>query len=416
MCTLQVCKAWRVVIKQPTLFTRIGMRTGHWASDGVRVSSANAMRLVEWLPDVTVVQSLKLHVGDKHNWIAPDVTKKILPRFTGLTSLSLDGKKISGALLAHLAKQPFAANLVSFELGGDCTANNNEAIPLLRQASRLEALTISLGYAGNQGFLSSLASSWRTARGGAGTPLLRSLVLTGWSSSCKILSGHDFSALPELFPELEKLDCSLEGKSQLRPPPQSLQRLSNLTVHALMHAFGTRHLTTEECGHMLCSIFLAAPNLEKLSIHHGDMHVSGQARKAGKRADPYPGIQGALAELPQTLTSLVLGQMTLSATDLDMHPGLPALQRLVLSRCGPEAIGLANAAVTDRTKCPWLEAKRVYTAESNGKLVCLDPEVESRAKAAEEAAASEAAAKRAAALANTSIRHGSRPVSSLEGF
>ena len=132
-CAIEVCKSWRSALKQMSLFTRISLRAGSYSRypGSVRATSANVERLVGWLPDAAAVQSLELDVGDKHTSLAPDVTKRILPRFRGLTSLSLRGKKISAALLAGLAKQPFAVNLQSFELG-DCQAKAPDAIPLLR--------------------------------------------------------------------------------------------------------------------------------------------------------------------------------------------------------------------------------------------------------------------------------------------
>ena len=43
--------------------------------------------------------------------LAPDVIKKVLPRLTNLTELDLGGRKITAAVLAVAAKQPFARHV-----------------------------------------------------------------------------------------------------------------------------------------------------------------------------------------------------------------------------------------------------------------------------------------------------------------
>jgi len=352
----------------------------------VRISSSNVERLVSWLPDVGAVHTLKIDVGDKHASLAPDVTKRALPRFTGLTSLALHGKKVTPAVLTVLAKQRFAANLVSFELG-DCQAKANDAIGLLRQAVRLESLKLNFGYEDAGGILRTLASAWSVERGGGGASLLRSLETTGWSSSCKIISFSAFVDFPELFPEIETLHCSFRLTGVVLPDLKAIRpnlRLRELTLHALVHSFGQTHLTTHSCGASLRAIFAAVPNLEKLSIDHGEVRVSNRAYSDGFRKDPLPGVDGALAELPASVVTLSLGHMTLASTDLDMHPGLPALKSLILDFCGPQMIAFAEAAVTDRGKCPQLESKHVKTrsADSLHQYRILDAAEEARVQAA----------------------------------
>ena len=337
---------------------------------------------------------------------------------TGAPRCTRPRKKVTAALLNTLAKHAFVNNLVSFELG-DGQAKPPDAMEMLRKASRLEDLTLNFSYGGataNSSFLRSLASAWRTSRQG-GTPLLRNFTATGWSESCKLIGFDLFEALPEVFPELETLKCSLDGLSIRGVSPEPIRfgfqpnlRLRELTVDSLIHSFGGKHLTTEQCGQALRIVFSAGRNLERLTLHHGRMHLSGREMKEGKRIEPSPGANGALAELPASLVSLNLGDIALTPTELDMHPGLPALKHLTLSRCGPQTIGLARAAAADRDKCPLLKASGIFTREDGGgryhygSLVCLDPEVEAKlvkAKAAREAAAREAPAAKFAASSST---------------
>jgi len=198
--------------------------------------------------------------------------------------------------------------------------------------------------------------------------------------------------LPSLFPELEVLHCSLScafGSVVNVGPGAPNVRLRELTLEALIRSFGDQHLTSEVCGHVLRIIFAAAPHLTMLKLHHGEMHVSGSMAKAGVRKSAFPGVDGALAELPASLTSLDLGEITLRATDFDMHPGPLALQRLVLRRCGLEAVSLAKAILVDRAKCPQLLPKGIFTSDGTAysPLVCLDPLVEQKAMASKDAAA-----------------------------
>ena len=139
-CCIAVCKAWRSSLRSSSvLFEQLGLTASRYGylRGHVRVSSSNVPRLLQWLPDLAAVRTLTLDVGDKSEAIAPDVVKKALPLFNGLTSLSLGGKKMTAAVLAVVAKQPYAANLTTFELG-NCGAKVNDALPLLANATRLE--------------------------------------------------------------------------------------------------------------------------------------------------------------------------------------------------------------------------------------------------------------------------------------
>ena len=369
-CALAVCKAWRDSLKSSALFSRVGLWTGRYgsgsgfATDGVQISSGNVLRLVDWLPDVTAVHTLALDTGDKHISLDPNVVKKALSRFTGLTSLSLNGKKISAAVLAAVAKQPYVANLASFALGGGCAAKATAALPLLSLASRLETLQIDNESA--TFVLRSLANAWREKRGGAAQPLLRSLKFVGWSSMSKSICPKLFCELSELFPELEELHTAFSLSStglsiNSSHAASPCLRLRRLCLDSLVCVFGSEHLTTTACGNVLRTIFAAAVNVEVLTIRHGEMYVSGKDRKQGKRIDPFPGVDGALSELPASLISFTLSQISLLSTDLDLHPGLPKLKHLSLGQaCGDGGLELALELVADAAKCPKLTRAGIF--------------------------------------------------------
>lgn len=417
-CALAVCKAWRDSLKSSALFSRVGLWTSRYgsgsATDGVHISSGNVLRLVDWLPDVTAVHTLALDTGDKHISLDPNVVKKALSRFTGLTSLSLNGKKISAAVLAAVAKQPYVANLASFELGGGCAAKATAALPLLSLASRLETLQIDNESA--TFVLRSLANAWREKRGGAAQPLLRSLKFVGWSSMSKSICPKLFCELSELFPELEELHTAFSLSSTCLSVTSAhaarpCLRLRRLCLDSLVCVYGSVHLSTTACGQVLRTIFAAAANVEVLTIRHGVMYVSGKDRKQGKRIAPFPGVDGALSELPASLISFTLSQISLLSTDLDLHPGLPKLKHLCFGQaCGDGGLELALELAADAAKCPKLTRAGIFvdaqglstttllaagltdeearTRQSGGYLpICLDPAV--RMRRAEQAVAAQ---------------------------
>ena len=414
---IAVCKAWRGTLKCAEIFSKLDLNAQHVHSTyytAVAVSSSNLMRLVKWLPSVSAVTSLKLDTGDKHRSIPPDAVKKALPLFTGLTHLSMSGKKTTAALLTVLAKQPYCANLTSFEIG-DCSAKPEDALPVLISATRLHSLKVNFGFGGdNAHFLRSLASGWRLRRGGDATPLLTTFETSGYSGS--LLSLGTFTALADQFPELSTLRTGLscsnapfsamadEQISRLVP----MARLRELKISGLIPTFGGTHLTSEQLNKALRIICRVAPNLTTLKLHHGTMYVSSKDQKGGKRVDAHPCPNGALDLLPATLASLDLGTMTLGPSDFDAAT-LGALRRLTLDKCGPHAAALA-ATLCER--CPLLELKRCFVSELKpsgpygySRLSCLDPQEEPKRKEAEaaaEAASRNKASQGAAGAAGTS--------------
>ncbi len=234
---IAVCKAWRGALKRPELFTHLGMYAsyGAYTTGGVKIVSVKVPKLMQWLPDVAAITSLAVDTGGKHQSISPDVLKKVLATsFTDLTSLKLSGKKVTAAVLAVAAKQRWAANLRSFELG-DTDAKPSDALALLSRATRLEELSISQ-YGFSDGILSNLSTSWREARGGGAVPLLRIFNRTGTFAT---LAWNDFRRLPELFPELEDVAVGLSlsyTAQSLTGEPLGVQnlRLLKLTLTSLI--------------------------------------------------------------------------------------------------------------------------------------------------------------------------------------
>ena len=392
---IAVCKAWRGVLKCAELFTEIDLsasRYSRYYSSCVSMTSSNMPRLIKWLPDVSAVTSLRIDTGDKHQAISPDVAKKALPLFTGLTDLEMSGKKTTAALLTVLAKQPFCANLTRFVLG-DCGAKPEDALPALVNATRLTSLKLDFGFGGDPGYLlRSVVNGWRSNRGGDATPLLTTFETTGYSGS--LLPVSTFVKLADLFPELSTLRTGLSCRSAPLVPLDSIgrltqfERLRELSLSSLIHRFGGDHLTSEKLNNVLRIIFHVAPNLTKLKVCHGTMYVSGKEQKGGKRVEPHPNPNGALDFLPATLESLHLGEIALGPLDFDAT-ALGSLRHLTLDRCGPRAAMHASALCA---RCPFLELKCCFTSELTPdvprfpRLICLDPHVEAKRKEAEAAA------------------------------
>ena len=126
--------------------------------------------------------------------------------------------------------------------------------------------------------------------------------------------------------------------------------------------------------------------------------------------EPLPTVEGALAELPSSLTSLNLSEISLTLTDFDLCAGLTSLRLLTLSRCGDHGTALAERLLA---MCPLLKRAGCFVRggtlnayghyAGNDEFVCLDPEVER--KKARKAAASKAG--------GSASLDGSRPSSSL---
>lgn len=390
-CLIAVCKAWRLVslCSSKEIFSSLALCGGHSILTyrpfrAMKITTPNVPRLLQFLPDVGAVHTFTLDAGGKGQSIPPDVIKKMLPQFTGLTRLTFGGKKITGAVLAIAAKQPWAQNLVSYtsmgaSSGSEIGAEPIDLLPLLGQATKLAELTLPGSYSVIS-LLTTLAKSWREKRGGDAVPLLSTLDLTTrYGASC---SWAHFRSLPTLFPELATLkftganvnsdDLGILGGLASWPAATQLRVLH---ISKLCNSFSSDgHWSTAQLGAGLRRIFAVAPNVEDLSISHGTMFLSSKDHKAGKRMEPFPGVDGALADLPSSLLTLRLGDMALAPSDLDLA-SLPVLKRLTLERCGfAEATALAERLLATGD-CPRLDGAAVYIGNGIGRALPLSPKV-----------------------------------------
>ncbi len=380
-CAIAVCKAWRGVLRNSTPpFTKISLnasRFAHSHGGSLPMASSNFERFITWLPQISAVTSLTLDTGNKYASIEPNVVKRAIPLFTGLTHLSLDGRKTTSALLSVVAKQPFCFNLISFELGSNA-APSSDALGLLSNATRLESLTIDMGYKAGS-LLSTLAERWREKRGGGASPLLSRLVHEG--QYFDLLPLASFQALAGQFPELTEL-----GKLRLRghdvdsnldlSSVRQMSRLRILDIVRLVSQFGEGHLTDDQLSNLLRLICTAAPNLTSLAVHHGMKYVSGRERKAGTRTPQLPSPLQALTFLPPSLKFLELGTMRLEPTVFDMTADLSSLEKLTLTGCGNDATAIATSLANDNDCCPKLALKNCWIDRA-----CLDPLEESKRQA-----------------------------------
>ena len=155
--------------------------------------------MLAWLRDPAAVTKLTIDAGQS---IAPDAIKKTLSAMPKLNELSLSGKKITNAVITHLAKLPAAKTITSFALTSvSGSVKPDEALKLIPLMSGLTSLSLAC-HLGRDYVLNGLASNLREARGG-GSPLITKLALT--ASFGGTYTWSTFQKLGDWFPELEEL-------------------------------------------------------------------------------------------------------------------------------------------------------------------------------------------------------------------
>uniref|UniRef100_A0A7S4MIR4 Uncharacterized protein n=1 Tax=Prymnesium polylepis TaxID=72548 RepID=A0A7S4MIR4_9EUKA len=199
-------------------------------------------------------------------------------------------------------------------------------------------------------------------------------------------------ALPELFPELEKLTLGFktyltEAETNDRTDllgaiptiPTPFLRLTDLTIDSLVASHSGRHFTTPDAGCILRNLFAVIPNVRRLSITHGTGWAGSQAQqRMGRKLNAHPGVDGALADLPAFLDRLVLREFILEPTDFDTIVSLQSLRKLVLSCCGPNALQIVKGLLADKERCPHLKPASCFVHRATGSGLqsledCVDP-------------------------------------------
>ncbi|KAJ1489988.1 hypothetical protein T484DRAFT_1885031 [Baffinella frigidus] len=273
-----------------------------------------------WLRDPAGVTKFSLETGDS---LAPDAVKKAISALPSLTTLSLSGKKITGAVLTHVAKLPAASNLTTLCLDtsgsfSETSQQAPQALKLLKAASRLTTLALPPHLASEQ-FLRQLSATHRRGRNG-GAPLLTRLALTYSFSTCKY---DTLACIGQLFPELEVLDVHNLSDGHFGGGAHSsitaaLARGSTFTVAPFprlrllsIHRMGgyEANMGSAECEAVLSAIFAACPVLESLSVTHGQMSTGSKKRPVALQ--PLPTATRCWDDVPASLTDLSIHQISL---------------------------------------------------------------------------------------------------------
>jgi len=366
-CAMVVCKAWRSLREAPELWQDIKVVSVNMIPRGLgTMDGARLQRLIAWLPNPSGVTTLDVSAGDT---ITPDAIKKVLSWLPSLTALALSGKKITNAVLTHMAKQPACKNLTSLSLSTSGSVHAAEASKLLGMTPRLKELSVS-SHLGDENVLSTLARTLRHARNG-GCPLLSALSMT--TSFGGSVTWSSMSKFGQWFPELESLSVSSLNDHHYGDDPaimvsgfisrgvafavHRLPRLRKLDIHEL--AGFTANMSSATLEVTFKALLAACPVLEHLSVKHGMMWTGGSQPKP---AQPLPTASSCFNELPQSLHLLSLTQITLTSSAFETCT-LPELRSLRFESCGSAAQAIVSSLLST---CPKLHPANAKALDGHG--------------------------------------------------
>ena len=351
-CVTAVCKSWRLLRANTVVWQRL-LFGGVWGTRACAIPGAapDKARLQHFIK--AVVEAVGPSVSElclDSSWLGEIVpvesVRLCLQKLPALQRLSLDGTKITGALLTMCTKQPFVKNLLSLEFG-NLTANQMDpgsldaAIKTIGAATQLQDLAIPSSWA-KASHLANIAHAVRVARGGAVVPLLRRLMVkerAGESSG--IWQYKELASLGELFPELESI-CIQEGYcfGTKIEPFSPMARLKHLDLGCVSGGF-RKPPSTDVLTALLCSVLPACPALEGLNLD-GRHYMCPKDSELAQLSDATP--------LPQSLKLLQLGYTSVPSA----FPGiqLPALQTVRMRACGLHAAALFDSLRSHASQMP----------------------------------------------------------------
>jgi len=173
-------------------------------------------------------------------------------------------------------------------------------------------------------------------------------------------------SLARMFPELSELAVAMNGYGReaaalwasMRAVPTFSDglRFARLRKLELNHAttYDTT-LSTTQLSALLNSVLAATPKLEQLTVFVGQVY--------SRAKPPLPGLGGALAHLPPTITSLEFSEIDVRDTGL-CDCSLPQLRTLALHNCQGDCSSLVARA---RDEFPSLCDARVTDWKSGRK-------------------------------------------------
>ena len=331
ICITAVCKSWHLLRANTVVWQRL-LFGGVWGTRARTIpgtvipESAKLKHFVKamvgavgpsvselcldssWLGEITPVESVRL----------------CLQKLSALKRLSLDGTKVTGAVLAMCAKQPFVKNLVSLEFG-NLTAKQmgpgslDAAIKAIGAATQLQDLAIPSGWAKASHF-ADIAHAIRVARGGAAIPLLRQLVV---QEDKTVWQYKELSCLGELFPELESL--SIHAGYSFGTEITAFSPMARLKQLDLGYVYGgfREPPRTDVLTALLCSVMPACSALQGLQFC-GKHYMCPDSAEQPHLSDASP--------LPQSLRWLEMAKVTVPAAFPAIQ--LPALEAGLDSAAG----------------------------------------------------------------------------------
>ena len=347
-CVTAVCKSWRLLRANTVVWQRL-LFGGVWGTHACAIPGAapDKARLQHFIK--AVVEAVGPSVSElclDSSWLGEIVpvesVRLCLQKLPALQRLSLDGTKITGALLTMCTKQPFVKNLLSLEFG-NLTANQMDpgsldaAIKTIGAATQLQDLAIPSSWA-KASHLANIAHAVRVARGGAAVPLLRRLMVSEGSG---IWQYKELASLGDLFPELESISIH-EGYcfGTKIEPFSPMARLKHLSLGYVCGGF-REPPSTGVLTALLCSVLPACPALEGLNLD-GRHYMCPKDSELAQLSDATP--------LPQSLKLLQLGFTSVPSA----FPGiqLPALQTVRMRGCGLYAAALFDSLRSHASQMP----------------------------------------------------------------
>ena len=351
-CVTAVCKSWRLLRANTVVWQRL-LFGGVWGTRPRTIPGAapDKLRLQHFIK--AIVEAVGPSVSElclDSSWLGEIVpvesVRLCLQKLPALQRLSLDGTKVTGAVLTMCTKQPFVKNLLSLEFG-NITANQmgpgslDAAVKAIGAATQLQDLAIPSSWAKASHF-ANIAHAVRVARGGAAVPLLRRLVVSeDQDASSSIWQYKELSCLGELFPELESI-CVYEGYrygTEIEPF-SPMARLKHLSLGYVCGGF-RKPPSTDVLTALLCSVLPACPALQGLRFC-GRHYMCPKDSEQAHLSDATP--------LPQSLRRLELSNMIVPSA----FPGiqLPALQTVTMHDCGLHATALFDSLRSHASQLP----------------------------------------------------------------
>ena len=351
-CVTAVCKSWRLLRANTVVWQRL-LFGGVWGTRACAIPGAapDKARLQHFIK--AVVEAVGPSVSElclDSSWLGEIVpvesVRLCLQKLPALQRLSLDGTKITGALLTMCTKQPFVKNLLSLEFG-NITANQMDpgsldaAIKTIGAATQLQDLAIPSSWA-KASHLANIAHAVRVARGGAAVPLLRRLVVSEGSG---IWQYKELASLGELFPELESISIHEGYCFETKIEPFSpMARLKHLSLGYVSGGF-REPPSTGVLTALLCSVLPVCPALQALQLcaRH---YMCPKDSELAQLSDATP--------LPQSLKLLQLGYTSVPSA----FPGiqLPALQTVRMRGCGLHAAALFDSLRSHASQLPAMQS------------------------------------------------------------